>query len=254
MKKISIDYLYIEVTRKCTMKCAHCLRGDSENISIELKHIDDLFNNKDLQITKINNLIITGGEPTLNSIAILQIIKHIISKNINVENLHITTNGSTYNQQLVDGLNTYYKYLKENYNTSNLYLICSQDQFHRPPKKEILDKYKRLPYFISNYIHLREDQILNLGRAYDNNLGNKETNYEMFLYFYMYINSNYPKIFQDSYDNYIINELYLNSKGLYSFHIMDMPFKQIDELCIFNNEEMINMIKKHNKDKILKIS
>ena len=48
---------------------------------------DNLFNNKDLQITKINNLIITGGEPTLNSIAILQIIKHIISKNINVENL-----------------------------------------------------------------------------------------------------------------------------------------------------------------------
>ena len=70
----------------------------------------------------------------------------------------------------------------------------------------------------------------------------------------MYINNNYPKIFQDSYDNYIINELYLSSKGLYSFHIVDMPFKQIDELCIFNNEEMINMIKKHNKDKILKIS
>ena len=68
----------------------------------------------------------------------------------------------------------------------------------------------------------------------------------------MYINSNYPKIFQDSYDNYIINELYLNSKGLYSFHIMDMPFKQIDELCIFNNEEMINMINSQINKNIIK--
>lgn len=254
MKKISINYLYIEVTRKCTMKCAHCLRGDSQNISIEIKHIDELFNNKNLQITNISNLIITGGEPTLNSIAILQIIKHIISKSIKIENFHIPTNGSIYNPLLVDGLNEYYNYLKKNNNTSNFYLICSQDQFHRPPKKETLYKYKQLPYFISNYIELREDQILNLGKAYDNNLGNKETNYEMFLYFDICIHSNYPKIFQDSSEKYILDELYLNSKGLYSFHIVDMPFQQIDELCIFNNEEMINMIKKQNKEKIIKIS
>lgn len=254
MKKISINYLYIEVTRRCTMKCAHCLRGDSQNISLKIDHIDELFDNSDIQINKINNLIITGGEPTLNIKAILQIIKNIISKQIVVGNLHLPTNGSTYSQQLIDGLNEYYNYIKKYNATSNLYLICSQDQFHRPPKKEILDKYKKLPYFISNYIHLEENQILNLGKAYENNLGNKETNYEMFLYFDMYLNSNYPKVYQDSSDNYFINELYLSSKGLYSFHIVDMPFQQIDELCIYNNEKMVKMIEKNKKEKIIKIS
>ena len=246
MKKISINYLYIEVTRKCTMKCNHCLRGDSQNISLNINDINELFNN-DIQITNINNIIITGGEPTLNSKVILQTIKQIISKNIIVENFNLPTNGSIYNQQLIDGLNEFYNYLKLYSEKPNLHFICSQDQFHRPPKKEILDKYRKLPYFISNYVHLSEDQIIRVGKAKENNLGNKESNYETYLYFDLYKHNNYPVILSDNDDNILINELYLSSKGLYSFHIIDVPFKEIDELCIYNNQQMSDMINNYSK-------
>ena len=246
MKKISINYLYIEVTRKCTMKCNHCLRGDSQNISLNINDINELFNN-DIQITNINNVIITGGEPTLNYIVILQIIKQIISKNIIIENFNLPTNGSIYNQQLIDGLNEFYNYLKLHNEKTNLHLICSQDQFHRPPRKEILDKYKKLPYFISNYVYLSENQIIRVGKAQENNLGNKESNYETYLYFDLYKHNNYPVILSDNDDNILINELYLSSKGLYSFHIIDVPFKEIDELCIYNNQQMSDMINNYSK-------
>ncbi len=247
MKKISINYLYIEVTRKCTMKCNHCLRGDSQNISLNVNDINELFTNNEFQITNINNVIITGGEPTLNYIVILQIIKQIISKNIIIENFNLQTNGSIYNQQLIDGLNEFYNYLKLHNEKPNLHLICSQDQFHRPPKKEILDKYKKLPYFISNYVYLSENQIIRVGKAQENNLGNKESNYETYLYFDLYKHNNYPVILSDNDDNILINELYLSSKGLYSFHIIDVPFKEIDELCIYNNQQMSDMINNYSK-------
>lgn len=31
--------VFIEVTRRCNMCCAHCLRGDAENIDIQEKYM-----------------------------------------------------------------------------------------------------------------------------------------------------------------------------------------------------------------------
>ena len=59
---ISIQNLAIEVTRKCNIKCAHCLRGDSQNKDIDLKYIDILLD----QVNYIGHFCPTGGEPSLN--------------------------------------------------------------------------------------------------------------------------------------------------------------------------------------------
>lgn len=32
--EIYVNYLAIEVTRRCNMKCNHCLRGDAQNLDI----------------------------------------------------------------------------------------------------------------------------------------------------------------------------------------------------------------------------
>lgn len=32
--EIYVNYLAIEVTRRCNMKCEHCLRGDAQNLDI----------------------------------------------------------------------------------------------------------------------------------------------------------------------------------------------------------------------------
>ena len=35
-EKIAIDHLLVEITRKCQLRCAHCLRGDAQNINMVL--------------------------------------------------------------------------------------------------------------------------------------------------------------------------------------------------------------------------
>lgn len=59
----------IEVTRRCNMCCAHCLRGDAEAVDIQERYIDaflDSFANAGY----ISSLTFTGGEISLNIPAI----------------------------------------------------------------------------------------------------------------------------------------------------------------------------------------
>lgn len=246
MPKIIINNLYIEVTRKCNMNCNHCLRGEKENENLSLNDINKLFDN---EILKIKNLTITGGEPTLNIKAILQIIKNIISNNIFIDHFVMVINGSIYNQSLIDELNNFYNYYQKNYHHyPKFFLICSQDQFHLPPKEENIKKYRKLPYFKSNYVNLSKEQILNVGKAYENNLGNEYSYIETMTFFDYYKNNNYPNIIKENEDIIKLDELYLSSKGLYSFHIIDVPFKQIDELCIYDINQINYQILKTNEE------
>jgi MoaA/NifB/PqqE/SkfB family radical SAM enzyme len=40
MQITSVDSVVIEITRRCNMCCAHCLRGDAEAVDIQEKYID----------------------------------------------------------------------------------------------------------------------------------------------------------------------------------------------------------------------
>ena len=53
-----IEKLNLEITRKYTLECEHCFRGD---LNISKETLTNLFKN----IKKINTLVITGGEPLL---------------------------------------------------------------------------------------------------------------------------------------------------------------------------------------------
>ena len=54
--------LILEVTRRCNMCCAHCLRGEAENIDMQKETIDKVL---DL-VDKIECVTFSGGEPSLN--------------------------------------------------------------------------------------------------------------------------------------------------------------------------------------------
>ena len=56
-----INNLMIEVTRRCNLKCDHCLRGDAQNKDISTEYIDALLD----QVTSIGSVTFTGGEPFL---------------------------------------------------------------------------------------------------------------------------------------------------------------------------------------------
>lgn len=86
---LEISQLVIEVTRKCNLACAHCLRGNAENQNIKLEYIDKLLS----QTNYINTVTFAGGEPSLNVEALEYFLKQVNLKNIGVGNFYIATNG-----------------------------------------------------------------------------------------------------------------------------------------------------------------
>ena len=77
--KTLINYAYkvvIEVTRRCNMNCAHCLRGDAQNLDISIDVIDRFFdafaNGAD-----ISTITFTGGETISDS---WEILSHMLFK------------------------------------------------------------------------------------------------------------------------------------------------------------------------------
>lgn len=82
----------IEITRRCNMCCAHCLRGDAEDVNIQEKYIDaflDSFSNGGY----IGTIVFTGGEISLNIPAIRYTLKAVKERNISVGNFYMVTNG-----------------------------------------------------------------------------------------------------------------------------------------------------------------
>lgn len=95
--KLTFEYLTIETTRRCNMKCAHCLRGDAQEVDIDYKHIDDLLD----QTEVIGHLDITGGEPTLNLDALEYILNGLCKRGISLLEFGLNTNGLIYSERFI---------------------------------------------------------------------------------------------------------------------------------------------------------
>lgn len=98
MNKLTFENLTIELTRKCNMKCAHCLRGDAQDVDIDYKYIDELLD----QTEVIGHLTITGGEPTLNLDALEYILNGLCKRGIPLLEFGLITNGLIYSERFID--------------------------------------------------------------------------------------------------------------------------------------------------------
>ena len=86
---LNLTYLTLEVTRRCNMGCAHCLRGEAENLDMTKEIVDKAL--EDVEF--ISSLTLSGGEPTLNTELIRYILDVCIEKEIVIEELFVATNG-----------------------------------------------------------------------------------------------------------------------------------------------------------------
>lgn len=93
--------LSVEITRKCNMKCAHCLRGDAQNKTISKEVIDSLLD----QINSIGLLTLTGGEPFLEPEMIEYLFTGIIKRKIPILEVGCMTNGSIKSVALAHSFN-----------------------------------------------------------------------------------------------------------------------------------------------------
>lgn len=111
--------MYLEITRRCTLECLHCMRGDRQCMDMDEEIIDNAL--KD--VIHIREFDLGGGEPLL----VPQIIDIIINKikfyNIKVDNISFTTNGTVLTPKVIETIKKLQK-------IAPLNVRLSHDKFH----------------------------------------------------------------------------------------------------------------------------
>lgn len=167
-KELEIYTMTFEVTRKCNKKCIHCLRGNSQNVDMTQKIIEEALRD----VTAINTLSLSGGEPTLNVEVIRNIKDHIIRNEIFIGNFFIVLNGTKYDEELVDTLYELYDYITENYGDSELCVLTISNNQFQTPDDSIVEMYSHLPFYNEYKANdIPKEEILNTGSAYKNGVG-----------------------------------------------------------------------------------
>jgi MoaA/NifB/PqqE/SkfB family radical SAM enzyme len=123
MQKLSLDNLAIEVTRKCNMKCAHCLRGDAQNKNISNKTLATVLEN----VESISSITFSGGEPSLNVKAIREFIRLAKDKGISVGSYFVSTNGKIANPDFLLAMLELHLFCNDNEISC---LQVSTDEYH----------------------------------------------------------------------------------------------------------------------------
>lgn len=164
----NISSLILEVTRRCNMKCEHCLRGCAENEDMKFEVLEALEEN----VNYIGSATFSGGEPTLNPEIIIEytnLFKEITS------DFFMATNGTIYSEQIMSALVELYAHSDEQ---DLCCLAVSRDQFRDPVNREILNRYKAFSFFNDEYKSQPIQYIIDSGLAKENNIGNRESHYQ----------------------------------------------------------------------------
>lgn len=225
MEKYNYFDVVLEVTRRCNMKCAHCLRGYAQNMDMSQDTV-----NKFLDSAKsIGSLVFTGGEPVLNSELVIYIINRIINENIPLEYFYMVTNAGVFSEKLFSKIVKLYEYVEDK-SLSNVFV--SFDQFH--DQSEVITKnslrWKSLEFYGDAFERLDNndfsDNLISDGMAEENKLGT--------------INYHYSKYLMVE-DNNIYGKFYLNANGgILSDYNMSYKTQENHILgSIFNLDEVI---------------
>ncbi len=122
---MKISQLMVEVTRKCNMKCDHCMRGPAQNISMTKEIMINFLSD----IKHINLVGFTGGEPTLPDgiKAIKQFIKICKTFKITVDSFFIITNGKSWRKEIPKTVGSLLNFCEKN---NQSVVEISRDQYH----------------------------------------------------------------------------------------------------------------------------
>lgn len=211
MMKIYYSRLQIELTRRCNQSCAHCCRGEAQNLDLTEDIVNAFFEKNDIYY--IGTLLFSGGEPTLNGKMLEYIVDKIIKKEIIVNMFMFGINGLSYSEELVNGLNKLKDYIiskSEPRSQCPGLLMISQDQFHKEADPKVIEKLKKLSYFSPIDKHqMREENILPYGRALENGLSKQKQDFSKLINY-----ENSFKIKEHENNTYlVINYQYISANG-----------------------------------------
>lgn len=99
----------IEITEKCNLNCAHCMRDGSHNNEISMEIIDKLLDFSD----KFERIDFMGGEPTLALDKMKYLLEEAKRKNVKIYSIGLVTNGTGFSKEFYDVIYEYNKYIKQ---------------------------------------------------------------------------------------------------------------------------------------------
>lgn len=215
-----IDNMVLEVTRKCNLKCAHCLRGCAQRLTMSREVLCNALRD----VEAIYNLTFTGGEPSLAPEVIEDFLQECYWRKIDVQSFYIVTNAMPHNKyrRFLNAVHKLYGYCDEKGCCS---LTVSRDQYHsfHPGLLNKFDMFRNeygeweeRPYFRLDDYRKHIIHVIDEGRAEANNIGTKEREIQA------------PWEFHDD----IVNErvLYISANGNVTSSC-DMSFHRIDKEC-----------------------
>jgi organic radical activating enzyme len=166
--ELYISQLVLEVTRRCNMACAHCMRGDAENIDMPTVIVDKVLDA--VAGHGIGSVTFTGGEPTLNVSLIQYFVDQVKARKIGVGNFFVVTNGKVESIELLHALIDLYDHCDDNEVSG---LVCSSDKYHEGIDKPRL--YTALKFFREEGHGPQSDEsIIMEGRAAENCIGYRD--------------------------------------------------------------------------------
>lgn len=141
---MNVTDLVIEVTRRCNMNCAHCLRGDAQDKDANIEDIRALLD----CIETVGTITFTGGEPSLVPELLEQILAELKDRDIPIEGFYIVTNGKEVSDRFLHCLVSFYSYVLECHGEPELCGVAlSKDKYHEQIRRENEWKLMSLAFF-----------------------------------------------------------------------------------------------------------
>ena len=162
--KLDVNELMIEVTRRCNMRCGHCLRGESRKEDLDISLLENFLD----AVASIGCIIFGGGEPSLVPDIMIDILRLIKKKSIPVYRFYIVTNGKKVSKAFLNAIMQWYEYVEDDcYDDMPAMLALSQDKFHEPIPEKNRKKLRMFSFFSEDEHNIDFDKIpvQNLGRA-----------------------------------------------------------------------------------------
>jgi hypothetical protein len=181
-----IDNLILEATRKCNLRCAHCLRGNPQRVTMSREVLHATMSHVD----HIGSLLFTGGEPSLASEVIEDFIDICIWRKVSFGSFYVITNGKAHNglSRFMEACNRLYAFADEQPACG---VIVSQDQYHKALRDIQWHRYELKdeetgksygefpPFFDAKSRDHSIDFAFDMGRAHENQLGYKPPHEQM---------------------------------------------------------------------------
>lgn len=210
MNEIEINQFGVEITRKCNMQCDFCLRGRSQNFEITDEVMNDIFDSlSKFEKVSIRSINLTGGEPFLVPEKVIKIINELMKRNINVDWLTITTNGSIFDEDIIHALNSMNEYAK-----FGVTLRISADPHHVIDKNKLNANIEKVKQMFNGKLEVQVDVPFILPSGYENDNNTPPKHDELISYY------DGQKVY--------VPLLFITSKGTIT-NTCDYSYEQVDK-------------------------